>query len=242
MHGGEGDGVNDPGGDLDVGELRVFFLEDRLDLGELRGGVPEAVHEPDHGRARYALVVVAHRHVEDGLEGDLPEPQDPPEDMHQGPGLDVLPGRLVQLEFLGPLHVVALVLHVDAGAGDLQLVQDLDGFQLDEPGAGEPRGDDVLRQLRMGSGGGAHRGPQPLPQERGAVRGIGHGAEEEALRDPEDRSTLLQLFQDPPEENLEGLRSHYVRHLPSLVPLRSSSTGPPRLPGPCAWPLPRPPG
>ncbi len=40
--------------------------------------------------------------------------------------------RLLQLEFLRPLDVVALVLHVDARPRDLQLVHDLDGLELDE--------------------------------------------------------------------------------------------------------------
>ena len=75
----------------------------------------------------------------------------------QDPGPEVLVERLVDAQLLRPLDVVALVGDVDAGLVDVELVERLDRLELDDAGADEPGGDDVLGHLRVRPGGHAER-------------------------------------------------------------------------------------
>jgi hypothetical protein len=85
--------------------------------------------------------------------------------MDESPGVDVFPSRLMKPEFLGPLHVVALISGVDAGPGNGEIIEDLHGFELDKPSAAKPSGDDVLAQLGMGSGGRTYGRGQGLAED-----------------------------------------------------------------------------
>ena len=65
--------------------------------------------------------------------------------------------RLVDAQLLAPLDVVADRLHVDARARDVELVEHLDGLELDDPAAAEPAEDDVLGELGVRPGRRAER-------------------------------------------------------------------------------------
>jgi len=108
-----------------LGELG---LENALDGGEFLGWIGQGVHEAGHARVLDAFQVVAHAHVKDRAQGGVFPAEQTPQDVDQRPGGHVLTGRLLQLEFLRPLDVVAFVGQVNAGPGDLQLVHDLDGL------------------------------------------------------------------------------------------------------------------
>jgi hypothetical protein len=220
VHGREGAAVRHSARDLQVRQLGQETPDRRAILLDQRGGVRQRLHEAPHPGLEDPLQVVAHAHVEDRTRGTV-EAQDPVQQVDQDPGGDVLPSGLLQPELLGPLHVVSLVGHVDAGPGNLQLVVDLDGLQLDEPGPGAPGGDDVPGELGVGARGGAHRGLEGLAEEPGDVGGLRVGAMEQGPGDAEQGVVPPQLRQDPAELLLEGLDPHLVSH-------RSSSHVEPR--------------
>ena len=120
-----------------------------------------------HGGALDALKVVSCAHVEDkagplagfGLHGQV---EHVAQHIQQHESLEVLLEGLIKLQLLRPFTVVTLVGHVDAGLGDVQLVEHLHGLEFDIPSAAQPRGQDVLGKLRMRTGGHAERGFQHL--------------------------------------------------------------------------------
>ena len=142
-----------------------------------------------HARRADAFQVVAHAHVEDGVVAGREFLAQQPrrlQDLEEHRRADVLAQRLLQLQFLRPLDVVADVGGVDARPRDLQLVENLDGLQLDDARAAQPGEHDVLRQLTVRSGG--------RPERRGGAVAVkvdreiqpGQAAEELALRQVED--------------------------------------------------------
>ena len=108
------------------------------------------------------------------------------ENFEEHGGFDVLAGRLLQLEFLGPLDVVAHVGYVDARAGDLQLVENLHRLELDDARAAQPGKRDILRQLSVRSGGGAERRRGAMAVKLHRQVQPGDAAEEFVLRQVED--------------------------------------------------------
>jgi len=106
--------------------------------------------------------------------------------MDEDPGVEVLEEGLLHLELLGPLHVVALVLHVDAGFGNLQLVQRLHRLELDEPSTAQPGHDDVLGELRVGTRRHPDGGVEGVSVNLGSKAVGGRGREEEGAGDAED--------------------------------------------------------
>ena len=142
-------------GQLGLDPLHVFFR------------VFHTVEETLHGGALDAFKVVARAHVEDEagpfagfrLCGQV---EHVAQHIQQHESLEVLLKGLSKLQLLRPFAVVALVGHVDAGLGDVQLVEHLHGLEFDIPSAAQPRGQDVLGKLRMRAGGHAERGFQHL--------------------------------------------------------------------------------
>jgi len=128
-------------------------------------------------------------------------------------GLCVLGLRLADAQLLRPLDVEADVGGVDAGAGDDQAVVDLHRLQLADAGAGEERERDVLRQLSMGTRGGADDGGRavaveaPRQVDRRAVPHLGEGQ-------VEDRFMGLPLAQGATDQQGERLRDQL--HGPGL--------------------------
>ena len=153
--------------------------------------------------------------------------QQPVQDVDQHPGLDVLARRLLQLELLRPLDVVALVLHVDAGPGDLQLVHDLDGLELDEARrrrarrrrCSGPAGCAARPPGRWAWPGSGRTGPRPH-------RGIRPGSVEQRAVDAKDGPVLLVFLQDPGDELVKRLNLHDPGHGPFLYrfPIVSAMT------------------
>ncbi len=141
---------------------------------------------------------------------------------------DVLAQRLLELQFLRPFHVVADVGDVDAGPGNLQLVQDLDGLQLDDARSAQPRKHDVLRQLAVRSGGRSQRRGRMVAVEYHRKIEPRNAAEESSFRQVEDLAFLAVLEERPPQE--QGQRDgNQFRHCPSSPWPRTSAETPRRI-------------
>ena len=106
---------------------------------QVRRRVGHRVEVPLHVRPQDPLEVVADAHVEDHAGPLAGEAERAVEGVDQHPGPQVLVERLVDLELLRPLDVVALVRDVDAGLVDVELVERLDRLELDQPGARRAR-------------------------------------------------------------------------------------------------------
>jgi hypothetical protein len=112
--------------------------------------------------------------------------------MDESPGVDVFPGGLMKPEFLGPLHVVALISGVNAGPGNGEIIEDLHSFELDKSSAAKPCGDDVLAQLGMGPGGRTYGRGQGLAKDLRGKR-LGFRLIKKFPRDTEDGPIFLEL-------------------------------------------------
>ncbi len=119
--------------------------------------------------------------------------------VQQHPGGQVLRERFLQGQLLGPFAIVAGVGDGDAGLAHLQVVEGLDGLELDEAGAAKPCRHDVLRQLRVRAGGRSQRRLEQAPAALHAERVGGVGLEKKLAVDAEDLAALF-LGQDPGEE------------------------------------------
>ena len=123
------------------------------------GTGPQCQIEPAaHGVGADAVERVADRHVEQRLPGVLLHAQQIGRSVDHVPAVHVLVERLLEEQLLRPLDVEAHVLHVDAGARDLELIEDLHRLELDDAGSPEPGEQDVLRELGVGAGRGADAG------------------------------------------------------------------------------------
>jgi hypothetical protein len=151
--------------------------------------------------------VVADAHVEHvwtGISDVLRDRFPAPQHVDRHPRLDVLLERLVDLQLLGPLDVVADGLHVDARPADLQLVEDLDGLQLEHPGTGQPGEDDVLGHLRVWTGGWSERCGSRATEEAHRQVDIGFRRPEAGDGEVEDAVTRLPLVGDPSQQHTSG--------------------------------------
>ena len=132
------------------------------------------------------------------------------EEMEGNPGLEVFLKCRIKAQLRGPLDVVALVRGVDARFVDYQGIELLNRFQLEVPSPRKPRGDYVLRQLRMRTrrradrvGGG--RGKDPCSLRGARLPEMFRG-------DVEYRSFSPELGKASPKETPEGDRAHPVTH------------------------------
>ena len=143
------------GGDI-RGERRVAKLrrKETAKPRHRRPRVDHAAQKRHHPLAPNARQVVADAHVEERAAVDAEEVR---QEIDQHRRLDVLLQRLIDGQLLRPLHVVAYRARVDAGSGDDDRIENLHGLQLHHPRAGQPRQDDVLRQLGVRAGRGAER-------------------------------------------------------------------------------------
>ena len=122
------------------------------------------------------------------------------------PALTYSSSDWLDAQLLAPLDVVADGLHVDARPRDVELVEDLDGLELDDARAGQPGQDDVLGQLRVRAGGRAdRRGGRPAEEADRQVR-PGGGVVEAVGRQVEDALPRLPLVGDPPEQHAQRAR------------------------------------
>lgn len=157
VHGGDRQVIGEAGrnghlldGGVELGQLGLDPLHVFL-------RVFHTVEETLHGGTLDAFKVVSCAHVEDetgplaggGLHGQV---EHVAQYIQQHESLEVLLEGLIQLQFLRPFAIVALVGHVDAGLGDVQLVEHLHCLEFDIPSAAQPRGQDILGKLRMRTG------------------------------------------------------------------------------------------
>ena len=115
----------------------------------------------------------------------------------QHPGAQVLVEGFEDLELLRPLDVVSLVFQIDARLVDVELVEGLDGLQLEEPGADQPGHDDVLRHLGVRAGGNAKGCLEELAVLLEPETIVFRRDEERRPGYTEDRVLLLELGEDP---------------------------------------------
>ena len=211
---GDGDGAGHARGDMrdEIALGGEQLSEDLLAFLELRG--PARVHHVVDVAvdlaALDALEVVADGHIEHEPVG-IAEAVDLADDLERAPRLDVLVLRLRHGQLGGPLLIVALVGGEDAGAGhaggEVRAVHLLHGLDLKEAGAGEVGGDDVLRELAVGAGGGAEGRFDALTEDGQALaRGL------ILLVDAEDVAALGVLGHDPVHQGRERNGIHFLRH------------------------------
>ena len=211
---GDGDGARNARGDVrdEIALGGEQLGEDLLAFLELRG--PARVHHVVDVAvdlaALDALEVVADGHIEHEPVG-IAETVDLADDLERAPGLDVLVLRLRHGQLGGPLLIVALVGGEDAGTGHaggkLGAVHLLYGLDLEEARAGEVGGDDVLRELAVGAGGGAEGRFDALTEDGQALaRGLIF------LVDAEDVAALGVLGHDPVHQGRERNGIHFLRH------------------------------
>ena len=211
---GDGHAAGNVGGDggdkvLLLGE---HFGEDLLALLEL-GRLARVLHVLNIGvdlPALDAFQIVADGHVEHEPVG-IAEAVDLGEDLERAPGLDVLVLRLLDGQLRGPLLVVAFVSGENAGTGHtggkLRAVHLLYGLDFKEAGAGDIGGDDVLRELAVGTGCGTERRFNALA-ENGQALAVGFVL----LVDTEDIAALDVFGDHPVHQRLKGNGVHFFRH------------------------------
>ena len=156
------------------------------------------------------------------------------QDLEEHRRAHVLAQRLLQLQFLRPFHVVADVGHVDARPRDLQLVEDLDGLQLDDARAAQPGEHDVLRQLAVRSGRRAERRGSAVAverdreiQPRDAAEELGSSAGRRSClpsRTRERRAARAEAAE--PEPAQPWRRSHRGRRKSAETPRRTAPPPP----------------
>jgi len=206
--------VAEPGEHRVVGDLRAQSLDL---VGRIVHRVDEAgdLVGPDAGE------VVADRHVEHVRAGptvirvtdELAERLPVPQHLDDHPRLDVLLEALVDEELLAPLDVVPDRLHVDARAGDPEIIEDLDRLEFEQPGATEPRQHDVLCHLAVWTGGRADRGGRGAPEEFEREVDVGVGSPEPRRRQVEDPFAGRPLVLDPREQHGQRHRCERWRRL-----------------------------
>ena len=173
-------------------------------------GVLHGVEEIVDDAALYTRQVIAHTEVE--LEAVVPA-ELPGKKLDGDIGFYVLLHGLPDGELGGPLGVVGLVFHIDAGLYDAQLLahQYLHRFKLKDTGAGGKGGENVLGQLGVGAGGGTHGDRHLLARHR-------HGAGNQLCVDGHIEQALVPLvFGDYGlQQGLKGNASHFVAHVSYL--------------------------
>ena len=177
VKGRNGDRIHDIRGDgiqvlcMEMCEAGEIALQPAAALLIYGGGVGmgHGLQEAVHLGTLDALEIVAAGNIELEAVGAAQTPF-PGNHLQGKPGLDVLVPGLGDLQLCGPLTVVALVLRGDAGLlytlRQLPAVHLLHGLQLEEAGAAVVGGNDVLRELGVGTGSGTDLCLQ-LPAEEG---------------------------------------------------------------------------
>ena len=188
-----------------------------------RGGrVHHPVDERTHAVGLDALEVVADAHVVDNVaEPGRDFERRSPQHLDEHRPLDVLVERLLELQLLRPLDVVADRPHVDARARNLQLVHDLDGLEFHDPAPGEPGEHEVLGHLRVRARGRPERARRrpTMKQHRGVAGGfVGVVAEEPLLaRQIEDSVVPVEFGHHPSDQPREGV-GYQLGHHPKMIP------------------------
>ena len=178
--------------------------------------------------------VIADAHVEDVLAGTVTEvlrqrlPSAEHPDEHRG--LHVLIDARRHRELLAPLDVVSNGLHIDARPRDVEVVDHLDRLQFEEARSPEPGEHQVLRHLRVRTGGRADRRGAAPTEELESEIDVGFRAPDARRRLVEDPVAGRPLMVDAAQQGTERHRCErcHTRHgLPSpVITLDKMYTGP----------------
>ena len=226
VEGGFRDGAGDTGGN--TGDVRFIHVLEAVQMvpgpfdAEPEGvrilRLDQAVDEGVDFGALNARQVVAHRHVEHkGVR--IAEAEFLRQQLAGHPGLDILREGLRHIQLRGPFAVIALVAGGDAGLADapsqLRAVHGLDGFQLEEAGAGSIGGDDILGQLGVRAGGRAEGRFDFFPEDRQGAAGCVF----DRISHAEEAAGFPVFFQGPGHQAAERHGPHDIAH--RFSPLRS---------------------
>ena len=158
-----------------------------------------------------ARKVIADGHIEDEAVRVAVAP-DLCHDLQCAPGFDVLVQRLTDFQLGGPLLVVAFVIRENAGArhaaSQLLAVHLLHSFDFKEARPRHIGGNDVLRKLTVGAGGGAEGRLNFFTENRQRLRRISLIG----LVDAKDLAGFCALSHNPAHQIAEGDGIHSFRH------------------------------
>ena len=149
-----------------------------------------------------AFQLITGAHVEDKTRPVSGKSKPVAQDIEQDKTVQIFVKRLLKLQLLGPLAVIALVGHVDTGFGHIEFIKHLHGFQLNITAAGKPGSDDVLGHLGMRARGDPERRFQQAAVAGHAEGVIGGGEKELVPVDAEYFIALFQISEDPGEQGI----------------------------------------
>ncbi len=223
VHGGQRHVVRQLRRNLQLANRRINLRHRRNHFLQRLPRVRHPRQKSLHVRLENPLQIVPHAHVENHARTP-PQRQLVLQRVNHHPRHQVLVERLIYLQLLGPLHIVPLVLNINARLGNLQLIQRLNRLQLDKARPRQPRDNNILRHLRMRPRRHAKRRLQRLTIQRRAESIPRRRTEEQILRHAKNGPPLLQLCEHPRRQLTNTQRLKTIRHDSS--PLTKESCAP----------------
>ncbi len=212
MHRRKGDVAGDTTGDLSLNGFWKYIHDLFNPCIQFSAAVGHPVKEPLHILLHDTLEIVPDTHVEHGSGGFVPS-EPPVQYMNDYPCVKVLIEALFYPKFLGPFAVIALVLHVDAGFGNLNIVECLDCFKFDIARAGQPCCDNILCHLCMWSGSNTCGRLERMSEDFCTQRPVPARDKKQLLRYPEDCAFIAELLKNQFQQLSQGdgrkLSGHY---------------------------------
>jgi hypothetical protein len=123
--------------------------------------------------------------------------------MQHYPGVEILVEAFLKFEFLRPFAVVAFVLHVDAGLGDIEFIEGLHRLEFDVSGAAEPGCDYILGHLSVRTGGDPDGSFEVTTVSGHGKRVFFAGMEKQIFVNCEDLVGFVIFFENPGAEVLD---------------------------------------
>ena len=243
VEGGEGDAVEELVGNVHVLDAPAEIPGQGRARGvEQRARVAEAAEPRADGVALDPRQRVADGDLELRGAGSCGHVEEIGGDVQQVPARRVLEERLRQGQLLRPLHIEAHVLRVDAGAGDVELVENLDRLELEDARSAEPRQHHVLRELRVRARRGTHagRGARAVVRD-GEVEAGARAAPDLAGLEVVDGAGARVLDEHAAEEVFEALRNEVTHGSVLSVRFRDARSRPSGPTGAPRRRAPRPP-
>ncbi len=170
MHCGKGAAVGQGGRNVNTGKLGEGFYNIAHILINNITSVQHGIDEFLHARILDAFKVIADTEIKDyAIVSYVFPTQQPLQDRDKNPCFDILENRLFQLQFLRPLGIIAFIFHIDTGTAEFKFVKNLHCLQFNKSGSGKPAGENVLRQLGIGPGGGTDRSIDLVAEKGGYI-------------------------------------------------------------------------